>query len=89
MRYETFEKLVGILDLSLDEHQPLRFTRGNRPIQKEMIVGCGLQYLAGDSTSALSDLFGMADTSTKTTVSKFLEAGLTSDHDDLRIEAHR
>jgi DDE superfamily endonuclease len=87
MSYNTFEKLCGILDLPLDEHQSLRSTSGNQPIQKEMIVGCGLRYLAGDSTSSLSDLFGMADTSTKTTVSKFLEAVLTSDHDDLRIEA--
>jgi hypothetical protein len=38
MRYETFEILVGIPDLPLDEKQSWRSTSGNQPIQKEMIT---------------------------------------------------
>ena len=54
MTYQTFVKLVDLLDITVDELLSGRSTSGNPPIIKELFVAAGISYLSGSRTCDLA-----------------------------------
>jgi hypothetical protein len=49
MTEESFDKLVDLLDLPVNESKSRNSARGVDPIIKPMVVGIGLRFLGGES----------------------------------------
>ncbi|KAG7363169.1 hypothetical protein IV203_026529 [Nitzschia inconspicua] len=85
MTYTTFQRLVDMLDITVDEKQSKRSTGGNTPIKKELVVAGGIRYLAGGSRNDVADILGVSDTSMTAIIDKFLSAVLSCEQ--LKIKA--
>ena len=79
MTKNSFDKLVDLLDISVDELQSKRSTSGVTPITKELVVAVGLRALSGSHTKDLVDIFHISRTSVKRVARKFREAVLECD----------
>ena len=77
MTYPTFQRLVAMLDISVNVPQSRRSTSGNRPIEKPMVVGGGLRYLGGSKKSDVADVLGISDSSTDLLINRFIHSVLT------------
>ena len=60
MSERPFDHLVDLLrpQVSYDEKQAYRSTRGKDPISPEMVVGAGLRFLGGEHVKSIADIFG-------------------------------
>jgi hypothetical protein len=65
MTEESFDKLIDLLDLPLNEAKSRNSTRGVDPIIKPMVVGIGLRFLGGESHKSLEDAFHISKPSSK------------------------
>jgi hypothetical protein len=68
MTEESFDKLVDLLDLPVNESKSRNSTRGVNPIIKPMVVGIGRQFLDGESHKSLEDTFHISKSSSKRSV---------------------
>jgi hypothetical protein len=73
MSIGSFNKLVDMLGIKVDEAQSKRSTSGNSSIRPELVVGIGIRYLAGDTKSSLADFFGVSDPSVDRCIDLFLD----------------
>jgi hypothetical protein len=85
MTKESFDKLVDILDLPVNEVKSRNSTRGVEPIHKEIIVASGLRYLGGESYKSIADIFHMSDDSARRVVNRFINAVIESEHEQLAL----
>ena len=77
MSYNDFESLLEALEeaLTVSFAKSRASTDGNDPIYPEIIMACGLRFLAlGDNPATLSDLYGMSVSSAKRVINMFLDA---------------
>ena len=81
MSKESFDKLLVILrpKVSVCEKQSRRSTGGNDPIIPEVVVGCGLEFMAGKTFNDISNWYGMSYDSAVRIVDKFLDAVIGSE----------
>ena len=74
MSYNDFESSVEALEEALTvSYAKVRVsTDGNDPIYPEIIMACGIRFLAlGDNPAALSNLYGMSVSSAKRVINSF------------------
>jgi hypothetical protein len=74
MTEETFDKLVDLLDIPVNEAKSQNRTRAIDPIIKPMVVGIGLHFLGGESHKSLEDAFHISKSSSKRAVRRFATA---------------
>jgi hypothetical protein len=71
--HPTFEKLVEILGISVNELQSTRSTSGKVPISPNHIVAGALRYLGGSKTVDVADIVGVSDPSVHRLLDLFLD----------------
>jgi DDE superfamily endonuclease len=71
--YDTFNKLVELLHIEVDEKQSTRSTSGNDPISPNHIVAAALRYLCGSKTVDVADILGTSDSSVDRILNLFLD----------------
>jgi hypothetical protein len=74
MTEESFDKLVDMLDLPVNDAKSRNTTPGIDPIIKHMVVGIGLRFLGGESHKSLEDTFHISKSSSKRAVRRFATA---------------
>ena len=76
MTEELVDKLLETLHpaLAINTTQLCISTRGNTPIQPEIVLVCGLRFLVGVKYTELADIFGHLVDSSKRIVNTFLNA---------------
>ena len=87
MTKESFVKLLFILedDLTVDEHQSRRSTRGNCPITSVVMLATGLRYLGGAKPQEISDIYKISIPSVHRVINMFLDAVEHSDELQIKI----
>jgi len=85
MSEESFNILVDLLDITVDESKSRASTSGNEPIWPHFVVAIGLRFLHGSGFDNLVDNYGLSDTHARYTVSKFLRFVLNCDHLALQL----
>ena len=92
MLYDTYIRLVEILDISVDVQKSSNSTSGNDPITPQMIVAIGIRFFGGEKIKSIADIFGVSISSAQRLINDFLEAVEKSDHPflstDLLPESH-
>jgi hypothetical protein len=73
MSIESFNTLVGMLDITVDCAQSKRSTSGNSPIIPELVVAISIRYLSGDPKCVIADFFGVSDSSVDRCIDIFLD----------------
>ena len=76
MTEDSFDKLVDMIDLPVNEVKSMNSTSGVSPIIKPMAVACGLRFLGGEPHKALEDCFHISKSSSKRAVRRFVQAVL-------------
>ena len=84
MSMASFYKLVDMLDIQVDETKSRNSTGGVDPIDKTLIVACGLRFLGGEQHKSLTDIYHTSESSVRRSVNRFLDAVLQCK--DLAIE---
>ena len=77
MNFSEFKYLFDALDdaITVSYVKSWASTDGNDPIYPEVVMACGLRFLAlNDSPQTLSDLYGMSVSSAKRVINMFLDA---------------
>ena len=57
MTYDSYLKLVEILDIQVNEQKSKKSTRGEDPISTAMIVAMGLRFMDGEKIVSIADIF--------------------------------
>jgi hypothetical protein len=86
MSEDAFNRLVGILNLQVDEIKSKNSTGSIEMISPDIIVAAGLRWLGGDDMKAIKDTFHISLSSAKRIVKPFLQAVKECDHKDCEIE---
>ena len=86
MTEASFNKLVGILDLPVNEIKSKNSTVGIDMISTNIIVASGLRWLGGEDFKSIEDTFHISMSSVQRVVNRFLDAVIECDHKDLAIE---
>jgi hypothetical protein len=74
MSEDAFNRLVGILNLPVNEIKSKNSTRGIDMISPDIIVAAGLRWLGGDDIKAIEDTFHISLPSAQRIVNQFLDA---------------
>ena len=86
MTSNAFERLVGLLDITVNEDRSRASTQGNDPICSRMIVAMGLRFMGGEKKKSLADIFGCSISSVDRIVDIFLNAVDLCSHVDLSVD---
>ena len=86
MTYESFNQLVDILSIEVNEKRSRASTGGNEPITSRMIVAIGLRFMGGEKRKSLKDIFGTSTSSIDRAISIFLDSVDVSKHKDLSTD---
>lgn len=79
MTKESFDKLVELLSLAVDERKSRNSTGGVHPIDKYLIVASGLRWVGGESYKSIADIFHIDISSARRVVKRFFEAVIDCD----------
>ena len=88
MTKTSFNTLVNLLDITVDEQQSMRSTKGIEPITKEIVVACGLRFLGAEQYKSIADAFHMSDSSARRVVRMFIEAVNACDQLEISLPTH-
>ena len=56
MTKESFDKLVDLIDIDVDEIKNRNSTSGIDTIDSNIVVACGLRWLGGESHKSIADI---------------------------------
>ena len=80
MTYDSYLKLVEILDIQVNEQKSKKSTRGEDPISTAMIVAMGLRFMGGEKIKSIADIFHTSIRSAERVLDIFLDAVESSTH---------
>jgi hypothetical protein len=86
MSETTFYRLVGILNLPVNETKSSNSTGGIDMISPDIIVASRLRWLGGDDMKAIEDTFHISLPSAQRIVNWFLDDVIDCDHKDCAVE---
>ena len=86
MTEQSFNKLVRILDLPVDEIKSKNSTSGVDMICPQIITASGLRWLGGEEIKSIEDTFHISNSSAHRIVKRFLDAVIDCNHKDLEIK---
>ena len=80
MSYDSFKRLVKILNIKVDEQKSRNSTGGEDPISSSMIVAMGLRFMGGEKIKSIADIYHTSLRSAERVLDIFLDAVESSDH---------
>jgi hypothetical protein len=86
MSEDAFNRLVGILNLPVNEIKSKNSTGGIEMISPDIIVAAGLLWLGEDDMKAIEDTFHISLPSAQRIVNRVLDAMIDCGHEDCEIE---